>query len=213
MKDYLVELIAQFKRATGTKNVDVNSQEFISEFSEWVLSRKSMGNDYASFIKNMSVYPTITSKTSVEVGKGKMDSIASNLGISMITPYLDENDSTSFFVFDGTPIIIRDNKNNEQRQIEAIDTQYVRRFLTHNPYEQSSIKGWEQLHNNGENITIGIFGSTHDRDIKSKIKQLEDLKDRMIDRYIEDFTEIGDSYYYAISSTEKIKEKELYYTR
>lgn len=152
MERYLKNLIEQFKQATGTKNVDINSQEFISELSEWIKSRKHLGKNYASFI---------------EYG---------------------------------------DNP------FEAVNTQYIRRFLTHNPYDQVCIRNWEQLHNAGENITVGVFGSIYDKDIEQKIRQLKALRDKMTDGYFkEDYVTSEDSYCYAVSSARKVKvlEKEL----
>jgi len=211
MENYFNKLIEQFKSAPWTKNVDVNSQEFIKEFSEWVKSRKMIGKEYGLFIEYMDVNPTVISEESVEIGKGKHDSIALDTGIHMITPYSEGIKRTDagiitadFGVHDGTPAIIRHNKGGNQP--EAVDTQYVRRFLTHNPYEQSCIKNWEQLHNVGENITVGVFGSISDKDIEQKIRQIEALRDRMKDDYYkEDYVTSGDSYYYAVSSARKVK--------
>lgn len=218
MEKYLNKLIEQFKSATGTKKVDVNSQEFVKEFSEWVKSRKLMGKDYTSFIEYMAVHPTVISKESIEIGKGKHDSIALDTGIHMITPYSEGIKRTNagiitanFFVYDGIPAIIRYNKGGNQ--IEAIDPQYVRSFLTHNPYEQSCIRNWEQLHNIGGIITVGIFGSLHDKDIESKIRQLEMLKDKMNSGYKDDYATIDDSYFYAITSTRKVLVKTKTYTK
>jgi len=215
MKKYLNELIEQFKQATGTKNVDTNSKSFISEFSEWVKSRKVIGEEYASFIDYMGVYPVVFSGESVEIGKGKYDSIALGKGIHMITPYSKQIKRTDagiitadFRVYEGTPVMIKHNKGDNQ--FEAIDTQYIRRFLTHNPYEQSCIRDWEQLHNAGENITVGIFGSICDKDIEEKIKQIKTLRDGMTNScFKEDYVTSGDSYCYAVSSSRKVKVKAL----
>lgn len=218
MEKYLNKLIEQFKSATGTKKVDVNSQEFVKEFSEWVKSRKLMGKDYTSFIEYMAVHPTVISKESIEIGKGKHDSIALDTGIHMITPYSEGIKRTSagiiiadFFVYDGIPVMVRHDKGGNQ--FKAVDTQFVRRFLTQNPYEHSCIRNWEQLHNVGENITVGIFGSIYDKDIESKIRQLEMLKDKMNDGYKEDYATVDDSYYYAISSARKVLVKTKTHTK
>lgn len=210
MEKYLNKLIEQFKNATGTKNVDVNSQEFIKEFSEWVKSRKMIGREYGSFIEYMDVHPTI-GESSVEVGKGKYDSIVLGTEIPMITPYSEGIErrngriiTADFRVYDGTPTIIRHNKGGNQ--LEIVDTQHIRRFITQNPYEQSCISNWEQLHNRGENITVGIFGSIYDKDIESKIKQIEMLRDGIDDEfYKEEYATEDDKYYYAISSARKVK--------
>lgn len=212
MEKYLNKLIEQFKSATGTKNVDVNSQEFIKEFSEWVKSRKNMGKDYTSFIEYMNVHPTVIGEESVEIGKGKHDTIALDTCIHMITPYSEGIKRTDagiitadFGIYEGTPVMIKHYKGGNQ--FKAVDTQYVRRFLTHNPYGQGCIRNWEQLHNVGENITVGIFGSIYDKDIEQKIQQIEALRDGMSDDYYkEDYVTSGDSYYYAVSSARKVKE-------
>lgn len=210
MEKYFNKLVEQFKSATGTKNVDVNSQEFIKEFSEWVKSRKMIGSEYGAFIESMNVHPTIVG-TSVEIGKGKHDSIVLGTEIPMITPYSEgikrENGgiiTADFRVYDGTPVIIKHNKGGNQ--LEMVDTDIVRRFITQNPYEQSCISNWEQLHNRGENITVGIFGSIYDKDTEPKIRQIEMLRDGLDDdSFKEEYTTADDRYYYAISSTRKVK--------
>lgn len=210
MEKYLNKLIEQFKTATGTKNVDVNSQAFIQEFSEWIKSRQIIGNEYGSFIEYMCENPEICN-SSVEIGKGKYDSIVLGTDIPMITPYSDGIKRTpagiitaNFGVYEGTPIIVRHNKGGNQ--LETVDTQTVRRFLTQNPYEQSCIRNWEQLHNAGDNITVGVFGSIYDKDIEQKIKQIEALKSGLIDdSFKEEYAIEHDMYCYAISSTRKVK--------
>lgn len=211
MEKYFNKLIEQFKSATGTRNVDVNSQDFVKEFSEWVVIRKITGKDYTSFIDYMAVHPVVIGDESVEIGKGMYDTIALDTGIHMITPYsegikrrVSEIITADFGVYHGTPTVIKHDRSG--KQVEVVDTQYIRRFLTHNPYDQSCIRNWEQLHNAGENITVGIFGSVYDKDIEQKVKQIEALRDGMEDDYYkEDYVTSGDSYYYAVSSARKVK--------
>jgi len=215
MEKYFKKLVEQFMSATGTKNVDVNSQQFIQEFSEWVKSRKIIGREYTSFIDYMGVHPTLFSEETVEIGKGKHDTIALETGIHMITPYSEGIERTTaglitadFSVYDGIPVMVTHDKGGNQ--FKEVDTQYVRRFLTHNPYEQSCIRDWEQLHNKGENITVGIFGSIYDKDIESKIEQIKSLRDRMTNGdFKEDYITSGDSYCYAVSSARKVLVKTL----
>lgn len=77
--------------------------------------------------------------------------------------------------------------------------------MTHNPYEQGCIRYLEQLHNVGENITVGIFSSIYDKDVEQKIQQIKALRDGIIDDYFkEDYVTFGDSYYYAVSSARKV---------
>lgn len=211
MQEYIEKLVEQFKSATGTKKVDINSQKFIEEFNKWIKVREIIGKEYTSFIDYMETYPNVISEESVEIGKGEYDSIALDTKVNMITSYSKGINKTSgeiidadFEIYEGTPLIIRHGKS--KKQIDVVNTQYIRRFITHNPYDQSCIKNWEQLHNIGENITIGAFGNIYDKDIKQKIKQIKLLRDNLINDYFkEDYVTDGDKYYYAISSNRKVK--------
>ena len=201
MEEYLIKLIKQFKQAIGIKHVDINSEEFVTEFSEWIRARQKIGAKYCSFIEYMGVNPEI-GNSSVEIGKGKLDSIVLDTDIPMITPYSDIIDRPSdeiitaeFRVYNGTPMIIKDGK------LQMLDTEYIGRFITQNPYESSCLINWEQLHNRGDNISVGIYGSIYDEDISKKIRQIESLKSNLTgDSFKEEYATEGDSYYYAISS-------------
>jgi len=208
MKDYLSLLIGQFANAKGIKNVDINSQSFINEFSEWLRERDIIGGYYASFIDCMRVHPSLTPETCVETSKGAYDTITEYTGMTMITPYYDYRKAIigrdiidgEFRVIDSTPIIQGGIKS------DIVDTTMIRRFLTQNPYSDYEIANWEQLHNSGEsNITVGIYGETTDKDIDSKIKQLRRLKDKLYEGYAEDYATDRGIYYYAISSNRKVK--------
>ena len=131
----------------------------------------------------------------------------------MITPYskgINRTDALTltadFKVITGRPTIIRCNKG--ENQLETINTEYIRRFLTHNPYDQSCIRNWEQLHNGGYNITVGVFGSIYDSDKNEKISQMEELRERLDDGcFKEDYSTCGENYYYALSSNRLVKTK------
>ncbi len=210
MIEYLNKLVEQFKSATGVKNIDIKSPNFVQEFNEWLKIRMTIAAKYGSFIEDMNVYPHVED-SSVEIGKGRYDSIAPYINVPVITPYGEGMDKISrkmivakFFVCNSSPIIIKTTKEGEG--IEAVNTEYVRRFITHNPYDYQCINNWEQLHNQGDNITVGIFGSVFDKDIKQKIRQIELLKDNLCDdRYKEECTTEQGNYYYVISSTRKVK--------
>lgn len=208
-KNYINKLIEQFKSATGTKNIDVTSEVFISEFSEWIKKRMAISKGYVNFVDYMGVYPSIGYST-YEIGKGKYDSIAKEAGICMITPYFEDVPSIDVpsiikadfeFCLD-TPIIVR--KDNGKYLSEVLDTKFIDRFITQNPYNQYCIRNWEQLHNVGENITVGVYGNTFDKDMESKFKQIEMLRDGFVDGCFKEEHGIdGDSYYYVVSSNRK----------
>jgi hypothetical protein len=208
MGEYLSKLIEQFKSATGVNHVDINSEEFIREFSEWIIVRKKLRNHYNSFIEYMDVYPKINGKT-VEVDKGIFDSIALDSNMTMITPYPDGVNKAkgdlikaTFTVYEGIPVVVK-NKNGVNN-LEFLDTSFINRFITQNPYDISHIKNWEQLHNKGQNITVGIFGSIYDKDISQKISELKEFKKGFKDdNFSEDYVTENDMYCYALSSSRK----------
>ncbi len=212
MERYLNKLIEQFKQATGTKNVDVNSQTFISEFSSWIKSRQAIGEDYLGLLDYMELHRIGEAETA-EIGKGKFDTLVKDLDTTIITPYskgIIVPDSTriitsDFRVYEGTPILMRQTEK-ETTQIDPITYTSALTFMTQNPYTQAQIANWEQLHNGRENnIVVGIYGSVYDKDTESKIRQIEDLRDKLDGSYKEEYTVFGDTYCYAIASERKVK--------
>ena len=72
IEKYLSLLIEQYKQATGIKNVDINSQSFMSEFSEWIKSRQNISNNYLDLLEYMEL-SQISDPDTAEVGKGQYD--------------------------------------------------------------------------------------------------------------------------------------------
>lgn len=96
------------------------------------------------------------------------------------------------------------NKNGVNN-LEFLDTSFINRFITQNPYDISYIKNWEQLHNKGHNITVGIFGSIYDKDVSQKISELKEFKKGFNDdNYSEDYVTENDMYCYTLSSSRKV---------
>jgi len=210
--EYLNKLIEQYKSATGTTNVDVHSESFIKEFTEWIKSRQLIGKKYLDFIEYMGSHPSLDS-SSVEVGKGIFDSVVLDTQMPVVTKYFEsmaqKKDYSKilrgeFKVVGGTPKIITGNK-----MLQSLLPYDFSRFITQNPYDQSCIEGWQDLHNSGENITVGIYGDASDKDIKTKLSLLRTLRDSLYDYYQEEYIKDGDMYYAAVSTTRKM----LYRTR
>ena len=102
-----------------------------------------------------------------------------------------------------TDEVVLKNKNGVNN-LEFLDTSFINRFITQNPYDISYIKNWEQLHNKGQNITVGIFGSIYDKDISQKISELKEFKKGFNDdNFSEDYVTENDMYCYALSSSRK----------
>lgn len=208
MEKYLSLLIEQFKQANGVKNVDVNSQTFISEFSEWIRSRQIISDNYLGLLEYMELSGIIDPDTA-EIGKGQYDSIVKSFNTTIITPHTKGLETlekeriinADLVVMGDTPVLFGANQNGK-----PVSTSSNLTFMTQNPYTPIELRNWEQLHNSGNyDIIVGVYGSVYDKDIREKIKQLETLRDRLCDSFEEEHTEIDDTYCYAIASERMVK--------
>lgn len=205
MKKYFTKLTEQYKGATGSQNIDPTSLDFLSEYDDFILERQRILREYKEFIREMFPY---NEENCVEVGKGFIDSIAIDTDIQMITPYIAGINQSkqrvinaNFKVTDGTPYIF---KRTMGKYSIRVFNNNIDHFITQNPYNVSDIKNWDQLHNNKDKITVGVYGSTFDRDVTSKIELLKRFKEKLIDNtFYEYYVTEDDMYYYVISSKEK----------
>lgn len=210
MEQYLNNLIEQFRLATGSKNVDSKSAQFINEFSDWIKSCQSMGEEYTYFLDYMGF--RFADADCAEVGKGDYDSVVKPFETTIITsatPIKKVNSDRiikgNMRVYESVPVLVRDYKGGNQ--LEQIPSDIIRTYMTQNPFTSSSFLGWENLHNSGENnIILGIYGSIYDKDIEARIKQLNSLKDKLTcGDYKEDYSVFNGSYFYAIGSDRRVK--------
>ena len=148
-----------------------------------------------------------------EVGKGRYDTIVKPFNTTIITPYSEglivPNKSriitSKFIVLNGMPVLYKANGMNIT-ETKPILSDSTLTFMTQNPYMEANIKNWEQLHNSGESdIIVGVYGSIYDKDIESKLKQIQELEEKLNGSYIGDGAVIGDTYSYAIASKRKVK--------
>lgn len=215
MKKYFTKLTEQYQNATGCKNIDPTSLEFLTEFDEWIIERQKILKEYKEFINDMFPY---NEHNCVEIGKGCLDSIAIDTNIQMITPYIsgiNQNQqkviNANFKVTDGTPYIFK--RTMGKYNIRNLNPN-INHFITQNPYSITNINKWETLHNNGDIITVGVYGSVFDKDTTTKIEQLKQFKEKLIpDTYYDYHIIEDDMYCYTISSKPKIlrkKSKELF---
>ena len=169
---YIKFLISQFKSATGTKNIDVKSETFISDFRNWIKSRQDISQNYLSMLDYMGLQKIIE-PTTAEVEKGKLDTIVKPFDTTIITPYSEglivpdksRIITSEFIVHNGMPVLYKVNGMNIT-EAKPISSDSTLTFMTQNPYMEANIKNWEQLHNSGESdIIVGVYGSIYDKDI------------------------------------------------
>ena len=214
LSQYMNYLVEQYKSSRGIKeNIDINSQIFKLDFSIWLEERSLQTLQYANFICNMGVTPSIES-SSIEIGKGHLDSIASDLNIPMITPYVDDASrldalNAGFVVSNATPIAVTPSG----KTYNCGEFSFANRYITQNPYTPYKIKNFNQLHNNGFNITVGVYGSQYDKDIDDKIRQIEELSKKLYGSECEtNYDTYKDGYFYCVSSNRPVlvHKKKLY---
>ena len=217
MEKYFELLIEQFKEAKGiTKEVDTKSTSFISEFSGWINYINSISSNYRELLEYMKLYNYVDSDT-VEIGKGKFDSIVKSYPTTIATPYSNglktmPNKSVitaDFRVNDSKPVFVTANENGIKNFMPFVSNLYST-FMTQNPYKSVNIKNWEDLHNsNNYKIIVGMFGNRNDKDKTKKLNTLKSLRDKLQTGYKEEYAVINDSYCYVIASnrlSKKVKE-------
>lgn len=195
----LKKLIEQYEKSTGIKFDINNEHQTRGGFYEWVNRNQAISEDYLKFLKFMRALPEEESKIA-EVGKCFDDTITLDNNINMITPCVDK-----IYYYKAKPseeiiagqLIIKDKMFKLLAKDDILDFD---RYITQNPYNEYCVENWEQVHNNGINITVGVYGSIYDKDYQSKIDSLKLLKEKLEKEYKEEYATIGDSYFYAIAS-------------
>lgn len=191
---YIDNLVEQFIKAEGITKYDLDSKEFLREFSEWLKERQMMGKIFTSLLDEMEI--KYNSFNTAEVGKTSFDSICKDYSTTIITPYVygferrNNLFETPFYVdMFGNPIIHRHNN------IEMINT-----YMTYNPYEAQNVHNWDKMHNEGKNIIVGIFGSENDKDIIKKSILLDAFIELLDEDIITESTIIDGAYCKVIAS-------------
>ena len=214
MEDYMKLLIEQFKAATGTKNVDEESQEFILEFADWVRSRMKISNQYIKLLEYMDLEKFKESST-IEVGKGCYDSIVIPYQTTIVTPFTDNFEGVNYdrlirieglAQVKGEPTITYSTSANKLVDVKI--PPQVRTLMTQNPYTKASIKDWNVIHNKGNaDIIVGIYGSVYDKDANDKLRHIETFAKDLDDSIILDTAVENDCYSVIVASDKKTKKR------
>lgn len=209
MKKGLYELLKQFVVARGIKRPDIHSNEFMSEFYEWIKTRQAIGEEYLALIEEFNL--PVKDSSCAEINKGVYDSITIDHDTTLITPYIEEKE-----LYDPSRLIkyslhVDSNFGFPEIKMEEgyrliIPEHEVSTYITQNPYNQSLYKGLELLHNsNRNNIVFGVYGETSDKDIREKLNSVLRLRKELTRGYDEtDMTTHG-YYLYAIASEDREK--------
>jgi len=217
MNFYIINLMKEFIYAIGTKNIDVNSKQFIEEFSLWLKERKTISKKYIYFLDSLDL--RFADSSCAEIGKGKYDSIVKLLDTTIITPYSKTFENSlnnriitgNIHIQDGTPLLFQ---NAEFKTVKKeIPSSIIDTYMTQNPSKTVNIPRWGELYNIGErSIIIGAYGSVYDNDIDLKINNIAQLKDILLDDdFVEEKVIDNDSYFYVISADKKLRKTKKYF--
>ena len=211
-KRYLNLLALQYSMALGIKAMDTKSKSFEKDMINWIYERQAIGKKYVDFLNYLGL--DVTTRETAEIGKGKFDTIVKDYDTTIITPYeyMDNNSDRLFkYEFFPTKDIPGLIKTSIEGRIDEIVSapDYLKKFVTQNPYERTDLMGFEELHNgNNFDIIVGMYGHIHDNDKEMKLKQLKELRDKLTsDDYAVDYEVDRDSYLATIYSDRKQLEK------
>ncbi len=194
---YLECLFFQFCRAKGII-VNNKNKKIMSAFTNWLNEYKNLVIDYAKFVTNLGI--DLKSHELAEVGKGRIDSIVS-YPAKVISPHANSlgRESSSLLIIGNTPAI---STSSGLITISDINT-----FITHNPYNEKLISGWDELHNDGNHdILVGVFGKKNDKDEQAKLDMLNRLFNKLNhdSEIISDYDTSYDSYF-AVVKSDRVK--------
>ena len=191
------ETITQYMKAKE-KKTKPNTKQVINEYQLWIEARNKMKKEYIEMLKEIKI--DLNNKTTAEVGKNIIDTIALSNDMTIITPYKDIYESIpnkkillgNMKIYNNTPYL--ETKNETIIPNQLIDT-----YMTHNPYNYKEIEEWFKLQYK-YNIIIGVFGSIYDKDKDEKIKKMLEIKRKLQTTCTEHFKRNSDSYYYVIKN-------------
>ena len=214
MEEYLRNIFNQFALAKGISFNNRYSHIILDDFINWTKERERDSLEFISFLDYNGF--RFADLDCVEVGKSSIDSIFKDFNTTILTPYANSFDRMmksriiegKMQVIDSRPYLVRKSLDSK-----AIPDDIFKTYIMHNPYSGGSIKGWESLHNTGDNkIIIGAFGRLIDQDYEMKIKMLKSFKEGLIRDYVEEYSEDEGKYFYAIGSPNHVlKMKSTHY--
>ena len=208
--EYLNMVLGQYKAAIGSNSeLNINNEKVQKELAEWLYKRGKIGKLYTSFLDYLNI--EFAYSNCAEIGKGTYDSVVKNFDTAIITPYdneITEVDKERVFVSkfeieESKPYLLKGSK-------KIILHPYVfSKFMTQN---NDDIRNWENLHNSGDySIIVGAYGENNEQDKDNKIKEIEELRNKVCDHrdIVFEYDTTKDAYFIVVATKVKVKVKEL----
>ena len=196
---YVDLLMKQFNRAKGYKNPDVNSEQYLQEFMNWLDELKKQKGQYIEYSNIFGI--DLFESDFLEINKGNLDTILGDERVISPFAYTIWQENRVFIPYHGEPYIVSVSKVDKG---QAYDT-----YCTHNPYDVRFFGDLDSLHNNGYNVCFGMYGKNSDCDKDVKLHFVSDRIKHMTRDYGFEYDTCGDNYCCIVFTKKLIKEKVL----
>lgn len=194
-------------------SLNIGTKKFNKSLLKWLTERQITAQRYVEFLNNYG--KDITTIETAEVDKGRYDSISTLYDTTIITPYYYPSESQNennkvlkyeFFPDSINPGMLKIDYQGRLREIISAPN-YIKQYITENPYRRTDILGYDELHNGGKfDIIVGMYGHIHDNDKIKKLKQLKELREKIFTNDIRvEYDCDRDSYFAAIMSDREKK--------
>lgn len=195
---HIFNLYKQYCLATG-KVYDKFNLLNDDDFFLWIKLLKTQTEIYSYYLEYLDI--NLSSDSSMEIGKGKYDSIGSSL-VTIVSPYADTLGyrNSNITVCGNIPYVIMGTSIYDASNCEM--------FLTHNSCD-SIINKLVLLHKCNYSICVGVYGSISDKDKNDKINMLENILKECCDNLELNFDTLGGNYFSCIRSKWKVKRRIL----
>jgi hypothetical protein len=192
MEKYLLLLFDQFKKTQGMDN-KAKIDNYKSEFFDWVSTQKAIKGNYAKLLTNMD----ISGELIAELGKGFFDSIVPNLnGLYVeaiaITPFAETFKDSNLTVLNGEIVLLNGNAiinyNDSNNMLKypncnELINRDIRTLITQLPYNGVDITALVESSRQYNDVAIGSYGNTNDKDAYDKVQLLRRIKDIIESQY------------------------------
>lgn len=192
---YLLFLYKQYCESVGKKYDKFNiitDTEFIIYLG--LLTKRTI--NYGNYLNYLGL--CLTSDTTIELDKGKYDSLGNEL-VTTVSPFAETLDCQN------SELIVRNNRPIVIMGTSVFSADNCDLFVTQNPIVKSSIKNIILLHNIGIDVCIGVYGTMDDKDRNSKLKILEYMAEKMSDDIGFYYDTEENTYFSCIKSERHVK--------
>ena len=216
MEEYILSLFNQFKISQGMSNL-AKYEYYKNAFSDWLSNQQRIKDRYVQLLIAMNMRDGLVA----ELGKGINDSVVPDLcDLSIdaiaITPYANTFKNTNVTACDGELVICQDGpiityENSKDMYScpncnNMLDTS-IKTLITQLPHNDSSLKALMESSRCNNDIVIGAYGNTNDKDALFNYQLIRRIKDSIENQYCvgceEVLTTENGTYNHIILSSQK----------